>query len=109
MRIWLIGADDDGIRALSQLRKHPTVDVVVSASSDRPKAVHQGVITRVDRVETVNSANVNTLAKKIRPDLILIDAGALERDLARLTGGADFAGALIQELALESEYPVLVL
>ncbi len=83
MRIWLIGADQAGSEALRQLKKNPAVTVVVSDAADRPKAVSDGVIARVDMVENVTPVNINQLARRVRPDLILIDAGAASACHAR--------------------------
>ena len=76
MRIWLIGAEQAGSEALRQLKKNPAVTVIVSDAVDRPKAVSDGVIAKVDMVENVTPVNINQLARRVRPDLILIDAGA---------------------------------
>jgi hypothetical protein len=109
MRIWLIGADQRGTEALRQLAKNQRVDVIVSDPSDRPKAVVEGLIDHVDHVERVTSLNINSIARRIQPDLILIDAGALERNWARVTGGSALSEALTKEMAGASDYPCLVL
>jgi hypothetical protein len=109
MRIWLIGADQAGSEALRQLKKNPAVTVVVSDAADRPKAVSDGVIARVDMVENVTPVNINQLARRVRPDLILIDAGAASRAMRGVSGGQFFAQALQSEIATVSEFPCLVL
>lgn len=70
MRIWLIGAGSTGAATLRQLQKNPDIDVVVSDPSPRPLAVREGLIEKVDYQETVNSVNINHLARRIRPYLI---------------------------------------
>lgn len=109
MRIWLIGADVAGSAALRQLRKNPAAEVIVSDSTDKPRAVADKVIERVDYVESVTPMNVNVLARRVRPDLILVDGGAMQRALGTLAGGVTFAESLQSEMAAASEYPVLVL
>lgn len=109
MRIWLIGADYAGTQALRQLRKNVSIEVYVSDSTERPRAVTEHVIDRVQYVESVTSANINTLARRIRPDLILVDQGALERALGRVSAGVAFAESLQDEMAAASEVPLLVL
>ena len=109
MRVWLIGADDGAIKALYQLQKDVDIEVYVSARSERPKAVEDGVIDRVNYVEHVTPVNVNNLARRIRPDLILIDAGADERSYGRMTGGLVFSDSLMNEVASASDYPCLIL
>ncbi len=109
MRIWLIGADQRGTEALRQLQKNANFEVIVSDSIEQPKAVTEGVIARVDYVEQVSSVNVNKLARRIRPDLILIDPSAGQRNIGRVTGGSAFSEALLNELATVSEYACLLL
>lgn len=109
MRVWLIGADVAGSNALRQLRKNPEIEIVVSDSTDRPKAVSDRVLDHVDYVESVTSININQLARRVRPDLILIDRGALQRAIGRVSGGVTFVEALQNEIAATSEFPCLVL
>lgn len=108
MRVWLIGAGKAGTRALRQLQKSEDISVVVSADNDNPQAVQEGIIGKVDHVEIVNSVNVNTLAKRIRPDLILLDSSSMG-NLSRVSGGSTLSQGLINEIAVASEYPCLVL
>jgi FlaA1/EpsC-like NDP-sugar epimerase len=109
MRIWLIGAEQRGSEVLRQLTKNSNIEVIVSAPTDRPKAVVDRVIAKVDYVEVVTSVNINTLARRIRPDLILIDPSADPHNFARLTGGTAFADALNNEMATVSDYPCVLL
>lgn len=109
MRIWLIGADKTGVDTIRQLQKNPSVEIIVSSPVDRPKAVADGVIERVDHVEAVTPLNINHLARRLRPDLILIDTGAVGRSMGRLAGGTVFSDAMATEIAAISDYPCLVL
>jgi hypothetical protein len=109
MRIWLIGAGQRGTEALRQLIKNPNLEIVVSDPTERPLAVQEGVIPKVDHTEIVTPVNINTLARRIRPDLILIDASAEQRSLGRVSGGVAFADALNAEIAAASEFPCIVL
>ena len=109
MRIWLIGAEQRGSEVLRQLKKNSNIEVFVSDPKDRPKAVVDRVIDKVNYVEVVTPVNINTLARRIRPDLILIDPGADPHNFGRLTGGTAFADALNNEIATTSDYPCVVL
>lgn len=109
MRIWLIGADQAGSEALRQFKKNAAITVVVSDAIERPKAVSDGVIAKVDMVENVTALNINQLARRIRPDLILIDPGAAKRAMGRVSGGLVFTEAMQTEMAAMSETPCLVL
>jgi hypothetical protein len=108
MRVWLIGAEQVGTATLRQLQKNEDIDVVVSADSDRPQAVREGVIPRVDYVETVTAVNLNTLARRLRPDLIFVDPAALNV-LSRVSGGAAFNQSMIAEMVASSDFPCIVL
>ena len=109
MRIWMIGADRGAIEALQQLEKNEEITVIISARTERPLAMSQGFIDHVDYVEFVTPANVNTLARRIRPDLILIDASADGRSYGRLSGGMVFSESMVGEIAATCDYPCLIL
>jgi hypothetical protein len=109
MRVWLIGADEDAINALRQLRKNLKIEIVVSASEETPLAVQKGVLEKVDFVETVTQVNINRLAHRVRPDLILIDSAEGKRSYGWVDGGMVLADALTNEIARASDYPCLVL
>lgn len=109
MRIWLIGAEMRGIQVLRQFAKNQRVDVIVSDVSERPRAVVEGVINQVDYVERITSLNINHVARRVQPDLILIDAGALDRNWGHVTGGSALSEAMTQEMASVSEFPCLIL
>lgn len=109
MRIWLIGAAERGTHALRQLNKNQRIDMIVSDPNQRPKAVVDGVIDHVDYVERVTSLNINHMGRRIQPDLILIDAGALDRNWSHVTGGNALAEAMTNEMVAVSDYPCLVL
>jgi hypothetical protein len=108
MRVWLIGADRGGVKALQQLAKNEDIDVIVSAREERPQAMSEGLIDHVDYVEFVTPANVNTLARRIRPDLILIDSAADERAYGRMSGGLVFSDSMVNEIAAVCDYPCLI-
>ena len=109
MRIWLIGADDRGSEALLQLQKNKQIEIIVSDPQERPKAVVEGIITQVDYVERITSININQSARRIRPDLILIDNSALQRSMGRISGGSALSEAMLGEIARSSEFPCLIL
>lgn len=108
MRVWLIGAGQAGKEALRQLFKDEEIEVVVTATEERPLAVQDGMIEKVDYVDVVTPVNINSLARRVRPDIILLDASAVG-NLSRVTGGSQLSQALIYEIAASSDYPCLVL
>ena len=107
MRIWLIGAGQAGSAALRQLRKNEGIEIIVTAETDRPPAVKDGVLGKVDYVEVVTALNINALARRIRPDLILVDPSM--NNLSRLSGGATFSRSMLEEMAASSDYPCILL
>jgi FlaA1/EpsC-like NDP-sugar epimerase len=107
MRIWLIGAGQAGTAVLRQLRKNEELEVIVTAVTDTPQAVKDGVLGKVDYVETVTSLNINSLARRIRPDLILVDPTIAA--LGRVSGGATFSQSMMEEMAASSDYPCVLL
>jgi hypothetical protein len=109
MRIWLIGAEQSGTEALRQLKKNPAIEVVVSDTIARPKAVTDRLIAQVDYVEHVTPFNFNQLARRVRPDLVLIDASAAQRAMGRVSGGIFLTEGLHTEMATISEFPCIVL
>ncbi|HHY55099.1 MAG TPA: hypothetical protein GYA08_06650 [Chloroflexi bacterium] len=109
MRIWLIGADQAGAEALRQFQKNAAIEVFVTDMIDRPRAVTDRVIDKLDALENVTPMNVNALARRIRPDLILIDSSAAKRNLTRLSGGMVYAEALQNEIAATADYPCIII
>jgi hypothetical protein len=107
MRIWLIGAGQASSAALRQLRKNEEIEIVVTADTDQPQAVKDGVLSKVDYVETVTSLNINSLARRIRPDLILVDPTM--SNLNRVSGGAVFGRSMLEEMAASSDYPCILI
>ncbi len=107
MRIWLIGAGQVGTAALRQLRKNEETEIIVTAETERPQAVKDGVLGKVDSVETVTALNINALARRIRPDLILVDPTS--NAIGRVTGGAAFSQSMLEEMAAASDYPCILL
>ena len=109
MRIWLIGAGRMGSAVLRQLSKNPNIEIVVSDTQPQPKAIQEGVLNELDFVERVTPININEVAKRIQPDLILIATGSGLHSYANLSGGVAMADALNYEIATSSNYPCLVI
>ncbi|MEM7134688.1 MAG: hypothetical protein AAF702_50970 [Chloroflexota bacterium] len=108
MRIWLIGAGRAGTSVLNQFKKNPDIEVIVSDPQEQPKAVQDGILDKVDIVERITPVNINQVAKRIRPDLILISTGAGSHSFGNVTGGVALSEALNYEISTSSDYPCLV-
>ncbi len=109
MRIWLIGAGRAGTAAIRQFQKNPNIEIVVSDPHEHPLAVEEGVIEQVDIVERVTSININEIAQRIRPDLILIAGGTGSSSFGSSTGASALSDALNYEIATQSNMPCVVL
>ena len=109
MRVWLIGAGNIGSVVLRQLQKNSSVEIFVSDPSDQPEAVRDGLIERVDLVANITPVNVNEIARRVRPDLILLSPGIGEQGYGAIEGSKALSDALNYETIIVSEYPCLVL
>ncbi len=109
MRVWLIGAGHIGTVALRQLLKNPAVEIFVSDPSDQPEAVLSGLIDRVDLIANISPVNVNEIARRVRPDLILLSPGIGEQGFGAVEGSKALSEALNYETIIASEYPCLIL
>ncbi len=109
MRVWLIGAGNIGSVALRQLLKNPAVEIFVSDPSDEPEAVRDGLIERVDLVANISPVNVNEIARRVRPDLILLSPGIGEQGFGGVEGSKALSDALNYETTVASDYPCLIL
>lgn len=109
MRVWLIGAGYIGSVALQQLQKNSAVEIFVSDPSDEPEAVLSGLIERVDLVANISPVNVNEIARRVRPDLILLSPGIGEQGFGAVEGSKALSEALNYETTVASEYPCVIL
>ena len=109
MRVWLIGAGNIGTVALRQLLKNPAVELFVSDPSEEPEAVRDGLIERVDLVANISPVNVNEVAHRVRPDLILLSPGIGEQGFGAVEGSKALSDALNYETIVASDYPCLIL
>ena len=109
MRVWLIGAGNIGSVALQQLQKNSAVEIFVSDPSTQPEAVRSGLIERVDLVANISPVNVNEIARRVRPDLILLSPGIGEQGFGAVEGSKALSEALNYETTVASEYPCVIL
>lgn len=109
MRVWLIGAGRAGSGALKQLWKNPDIEVIVSDPHANPLAVKDGIIDDVNFVERITPININQIAQRIRPDLILIATGSGTQRYGNVEGSAALADAINYETAASSDCPCLII
>lgn len=72
MRVMVVGAGELGGRVIKQLKKNPSIVVIVADYRERPTAVEQGIIEKVDVLEHVTPMNVTELVEESKPDIILL-------------------------------------
>lgn len=109
MRIWLIGAGRAGAGVLRQIWKNPNINVIVSDPHADPQAVKDGVIDTVDFVERITPTNINRIAERVRPDLILIATGSGAQRYGNVEGSVALAEAINYETAAASDVPCLII
>lgn len=109
MRIWLIGAGRAGSGVLRQLWKNPGIEVIVSDPHAEPHAVKNGIIEEVSFVERITPININQVAQRVRPDLILIATGSGSNAYGNVQGSSALADALNYEIAASSDVPCIII
>lgn len=68
----VIGAGKLGAQVLRQLRKNPDLEVVVADPHDRPLAVAEGLVEKVDLKTHVTALNFQEVVDAVNPDLVLL-------------------------------------
>ena len=107
MRVLVVGAGPSGTAVIRQLQKNPQLEVVVLDAGERPYAIEQGVIDRVDIHEVLTPLSLDFVLAKARPDLILWTLATEDLALGQAPGVDVLAQALRDEVASISEVPVV--
>lgn len=72
MRVLVIGAGKLGIQAIKQLRKNADVEIVVADPHERPEALAEGLIDKVDFRVHVTALNFQEVVDSADPDIVLL-------------------------------------
>lgn len=107
MRILVVGAGRVGARILRQLKKNPKLTVVTVDPNDAPYAVEQGIIEKVDILESLTPLTLEYVLSQAEPDLILLTRTSEDLGLGFAPGSDILAEALQEELAAISNVPVI--
>jgi nucleoside-diphosphate-sugar epimerase len=107
MRILVVGAGRVGTGILRQLQKNPRLTVVTVDPSNRPYAVQQGVIDKVDINESLTPLTLEYVFEEAQPDLVILTRTTEDLGLGMAPGMDILAEALKEELAAISELPVI--
>jgi len=108
MRILVIGAGRTGAEVLRQLQKNPDLTILTADAHDRPYAVDQGIIPRIDYLESLTPLTLDYVVSKAKPDLVLLTRAPRDLGLGSALGMDMLADALQEELATISDVPMIL-
>ena len=106
MRVLVIGAERLGIRVIRQLKKVEGLEMIVAERRDRPLAVEEGVIEKVDIVAHVTAMNFEDVLAKTSPDFVVLARTVEDWDKADTPMGSEYVAGMERELT-KFEVPVL--
>ena len=107
MRILVVGAGQVGSRVLRQLQKNPKLTILTVDPSETPFAVQEGIIKKVDILETMTPLTMEHILSQAHPDLVILTRTSADLGLGKVPGMDIFTDALQEELAAISEVPVI--
>jgi len=98
MRVLVIGAERLGIRVINQLKKIKDVEVLVAERQERPLAVEEGVIDKVDILIHVTAMNFEDVVAETNPDLVILARTVQDWDKAETPMGSEYVEGMEREL-----------
>ena len=107
MRILVVGAGRVGARVLRQLQKNPQLTIITADPNERPYAVQEGIIEKVDVRESLTPLTLDLVIAQSHPDLMILTRTSEDLGLGMAPGTDILAEALRGELAAISEVPVI--
>lgn len=107
MRVLVIGAGPTGAKVIQQLKKNPAIEVVTADPRAELFAVTQGIIEKVDIVESITPLTIEAILQQARPDMVLITTQPEDMGLGKTPGVDVLAEALHEEIAALSPVPVI--
>lgn len=106
MRVLVIGAGRLGIQAIKQLRKNPEMEILVADPHDRPEAIADGVIEKVDFRIHVTALNFQEVVDAAEPDMVLLARTLDDWEKADTPMGTQYVLGMEKELT-RADVPVL--
>lgn len=106
MRVLVIGAGKLGMLTIKQLRKNEDIEIVVADPHERPEALTQGVIDKVDVRAHVTALNFAEVVKAVSPDLVLLARTVEDWEKADTPMGTQYVMGMEKELT-RGTVPVL--
>ncbi len=107
MRVLLVGAGVAGSRVLRQLRKNPNLTVLIADPRERPPALEEKLIDKVDYREVLTPLTLEFIVSQAQPDLVLIATETEDLGLGSPAGVEMMAEALRDEVAAVADVPIL--
>jgi hypothetical protein len=103
----VVGAGRSGAVVLRQLQKNPQLTVITADPNQRPYAVQEGIIEKVDILESLTPLTLDLVVEQSQPDLMLLTRTTEDLGLGMTINTGVLAEALRDELAAISEIPVI--
>ncbi|UCE81075.1 MAG: hypothetical protein JSV94_01175 [Methanobacteriota archaeon] len=98
MRVLVIGAERLGMLVIRQLSKIEGIEMLVAERRERPLAVEEGVIDKVDVVAHVTAMNFGDVIEKTAPDLVVLARTVQDWDKAETPMGSEYVAGMEREL-----------
>jgi len=106
LRVLVIGAGRLGVQTIKQLRKNPETEIVVADPHERPEALVEGVIGKVDIRAHVTALNLAEVLKAVDPDLVLLARTTDDWEKTDTPMGTQYVLGMERELT-RADVPVL--
>ncbi|UCE90777.1 MAG: hypothetical protein JSV90_04910 [Methanobacteriota archaeon] len=98
MRVLVIGAEKLGAQVIGQLKKIPGVEIVVAERRDRPEAVLNGMIEKVDVVSHVTAMNFGDVLAQTEPDFVVVARTVQDWEKSDTPMGPEYVCGMEREL-----------
>ncbi|HDP96594.1 MAG TPA: hypothetical protein ENN25_02745 [Euryarchaeota archaeon] len=106
MKVMVVGAGAIGTEIIKQMHKNPRIEVIVVDPKDKPKAVAEGVIQKVDIRKHVTPLNFEEVVKEADPELVIIARTIEDWEQFDNLGGAQYIIGMERELT-KFDIPVI--
>ena len=107
MRILVVGAGQAGAQVLRQLQKNPSLAIITCSPHEKPFAVREGIISKIDIQETLTPLTLKYILDQAKPDLILLASASEDFGLGKAPGVDVMINSLKRELASISTLPLI--
>lgn len=107
MIVLLIGAGRVGAKVLLQLQKNPNIIVVTVDPREKPYALEQGIISKVDYRVELTPGDLEEIVEQVKPDLVLVTTSGEVMGRSGVPGLEILVEALREELEATAKVPVI--